>query len=52
MGIEEKMANAKKTRWLAEGLTDEEVAQIVKEARETAEKIRKNLDETAKEIHN
>lgn len=52
MGIEEKLANAKKTRWLAEGLTDEEVEQIVKKARENAKKVRKNIDEAAKEIHN
>ena len=47
MGIEEKLANAKKTRWLAEGFTDEEIEQIIKEARENAKKVKskKNEDE-------
>lgn len=45
MGIEEKLANAKKTWWLAEGITDEEIEQIMKEARETAEKVRKQENE-------
>lgn len=45
MGIKEKLANAKKTRWLAEGLTDEEIDQIIKEARETSEKVRKQENE-------
>lgn len=48
MGIKEKLANAKKTRWL----TDEEIDQIIKEARETAEKVKNNLDEAEKKIHN
>ena len=41
MGIEEKLANAKKTRWLAEGFTDEEI----KEARENAKKVKKQENE-------
>ena len=36
MGIEEKLANAKKTRWLE---------QIIKEARENAKKVKKQENE-------
>lgn len=45
MGIEEKLANAKKTRWLAERFTDEEIEQIIKEARENAKKVKKQENE-------
>lgn len=45
MGIEEKLANAKKTRWPAEGFIDEEVNKIVDRAlgkgRRMREKIQK-----------
>lgn len=45
MGIEEKLANVKKTRWPAEGFTDEEVNKIVDRAlgkgRRMREKIQK-----------
>lgn len=45
MGIEEKLANAKKTRWPAEGFTDEEVIKLLIRAlgkgRRMREKIQK-----------
>ena len=43
MGIEDKLATAKKTRWPAEGFTDEEVSKIVGRALKNGRRMREKL---------
>lgn len=54
MGIMEKIANAKKTSWVADGLTEVEVKSIIELSRISAqiEKCRLELDMTQKEFAN
>lgn len=42
MGIAEKIANAKETNWLSEGLSESEVKAIVDSAKQQAQKSIKN----------
>ena len=44
MGIKEKLAHAKKTDWIREGFTDEEVREIVESAKNEAKNFRKELE--------
>lgn len=44
MGIKEKLAHAKKTDWIREGFTDEEVREIVASAKNEARNFRKELE--------
>lgn len=52
MGIEEKIASAKKTKWVVEGFDDNEVKSIVELARISAciEKSRHNMGMTQKDF--
>lgn len=54
MGIMEKIANAKKTSWVVDGLTEAEVKSIIELSRISAqvEKCRLELDMTQKEFAN
>lgn len=54
MGIMEKIANAKKTSWVVDGLTEVEVKSIIELSRISAqvEKCRLELDMTQKEFAN
>lgn len=44
MGIKEKLAHVKKTDWIREGFTDEEVREIVESAKNEAKNFRKELE--------
>ena len=52
MGIAEKLANAKKTNWISEGLSESEVKTIVESAKISAqiERCRLEMDMTPKGI--
>lgn len=52
MGIAEKLANAKKTNWISEGLSEPEVKTIVELAKISAqiERCRLEMDMTQKEF--
>lgn len=52
MGIAEKLANAKKTNWISEGLSESEVKTIVELAKISAqiERCRLEMDMTQKEF--
>ena len=42
MGISEKIAKAKKTDWVTEGIPEAEVKEIVRSAKESVQNIRKD----------
>lgn len=42
MGIAEKIAKAKKTDWVTEGIPEAEVKEIVRSAKESVQNIRKD----------
>ena len=42
MGLEEKIKNAKQTHWLTDGFTDEEIEQIIEDARQEIKEFREN----------
>ena len=52
MGIKEKLANAKKTRWPAEGFTDEEVNKIVGRALKKGRRMRDKLQKEQGQAEN
>lgn len=52
MGIKEKLANAKATRWPAEGFTDEEVKVIVDRASEKGRRMREKLQREQRQAGN
>lgn len=45
MGITEKLTNAKNTKWISEGMPDDEVDNIIKSAKETIG-IKKELSDS------
>ena len=52
MGIKDKLATAKKTRWPAEGFTDEEVKVIVDRASEKGRKMREKMQKAQGQAEN
>lgn len=48
MGLSEKLADAKSSDWLSQGIADEEVVKIISEAKEKAKEQIKLIDNVSK----